>query len=106
MNFIISTIILLPLIGVYFVTAIDESDYIKIKKLNILVYILLYLLFLSLLLWVFFDNSTSQFSLRKILLKSISNGTFYLGIDGISLFLVILTTFLIPVLLISKLRSN
>ena len=34
MNFIISTIILLPLIGVYFVTAIDESDLYKDQKIK------------------------------------------------------------------------
>jgi NADH-quinone oxidoreductase subunit M len=62
MNFIISTIILLPLIGVYFVTAIDESDLYKDQKIKYIgLYTNLLTFFLSLLLWVFFDNSTSQF---------------------------------------------
>ena len=34
MNFIISTIILLPLVGVYFVTAIDVSDLYKDQKIK------------------------------------------------------------------------
>ena len=62
MNFIISTIILLPLIGVYFVTAIDESDLYKDQKIKYIgLYTTLFTFFVSLLLWVFFDNGTSQF---------------------------------------------
>lgn len=52
----------------------------------------------SLVLWIQFDPSTAKFqfveSLRWLPYENIN---FYLGIDGISLFFVILTTFLIPI---------
>ena len=104
MNYILSTLILLPLVGVYFVTTIDDSDLFKDQKIRYIgLYTTLFTFFISLFLWILFDNSTSQFQfVEKYYWNPISNGTFYLGIDGISLFLVILTTFLIPVCLLAS----
>ena len=64
-------------------------------------------------LWVLFDNSAQKFQFVQVnpilliqesnnqgLVMSDSTVNFILGIDGISLFFVILTTFLIPVCLL------
>ena len=52
----------------------------------------------SLPLWILFDKSISNFQfLLKIDWINQFNIHFYFGIDGISLFFIILTTFLIPI---------
>nr|YP_665649.1 NADH dehydrogenase subunit 4 [Nephroselmis olivacea]AAF03176.1 NADH dehydrogenase subunit 4 [Nephroselmis olivacea] len=52
----------------------------------------------SLFLWIQFDHSTPQFQfVTKITWLPISNLHIYMGIDGISLFFVILSTFLVPI---------
>jgi NADH:ubiquinone oxidoreductase subunit 4 (subunit M) len=51
MNYIISTIILLPLLGVYFVTTIEDSDIFKDQKIKYIgLYTTLFTFFVSLLL--------------------------------------------------------
>lgn len=60
----------------------------------------------SLLLWINFDNASTKFQ-YVTKLEWIPDSNFYitLGIDGISLFFVILTTFLIPICLLASYES-
>ena len=52
----------------------------------------------SLCLWIYFDHSTPKFQfVTKLEWLPISNLHIYMGIDGISLFFVILSTFLVPI---------
>ncbi len=52
----------------------------------------------SLFFWIQFDNFTAKFQFVKtIRWLPYPNIHFYIGIDGISLFFVVLTTFLIPI---------
>ena len=61
---------------------------------------------LSLILWVFFDKSTGEFQfVTKILWVPSLNINLTLGIDGISLFFVLLTTLLIFLCLLSSWSS-
>jgi len=58
---------------------------------------------LSLFLWVWFDNASAHFQfVEKYSWIPIANIHFYIGIDGISLFLVILNTFLFPVCILAS----
>lgn len=60
----------------------------------------------STLLWVFFDRSTAQFQfVEEFLWLPASNINFFLGVDGISLFFVLLTTLLIPLCLLGSWES-
>ena len=61
---------------------------------------------LSLFLWVCFDRCTSKFQYMFVCgwLNNI-NINFIFGIDGISLFFIILTTFLVPVCLLISFQS-
>ncbi|YP_717299.1 nad4 (mitochondrion) [Ostreococcus tauri] len=60
----------------------------------------------SLNLWIFFDNSTAKFQfVQHMDWLSVLNMNFYVGIDGISLFFMILTTFLVPVCLLISWQS-
>jgi proton-translocating NADH-quinone oxidoreductase chain M len=91
----LSTIILLPLVGIFFLTFISNSHYVKITALIIS---LLNFIF-SLGLWVFFDNATANFQFVETYCWF---ETIYitLGIDGISLFFILLTTLLVPICLL------
>lgn len=56
--------------------------------------------FISLLLWIHFDNSTAKFQYMSNdlgLEDAYSTLNFTVGVDGISVFFILLTTFLIPV---------
>nr|YP_011017816.1 NADH dehydrogenase subunit 4 [Campylaephora sungminbooi]WQF69662.1 NADH dehydrogenase subunit 4 [Campylaephora sungminbooi] len=83
-----------PLIGVFLLLLIPAEE--KTICLNLALVFSCISFLLSLLLWVFFDPSTSFFQFSKILFY-FSNINFYyfIGIDGLSLFFIILTTFLI-----------
>lgn len=58
---------------------------------------------LSLFLWVFFNNSIGTFQyVEKFLWIPILNINFPIGLDGISLFFILLTTLLIPLCLLAS----
>jgi NADH-quinone oxidoreductase subunit M len=54
-------------------------------------------------MWMSFDNSSSRFQFVEAYnwIES-SNIIFYLGVDGISLFFILLTTLLIPICLLAS----
>jgi len=96
---LLTYILLSPLLGVFFlvITPSTNKNLLRIIALNTscLTFIL------SLLLWVFFDKSVSTFQFaNKFLWMPIFNINFTMGIDGISLFFIILTTLLIPLCLL------
>ena len=66
-----------------------------------------FLIFLiSLFLWILFDKSNPNFQyLFQIPWISQFNLYFYIGLDGISLFFIILTTFLTPICLLISYES-
>jgi NADH-quinone oxidoreductase subunit M len=60
----------------------------------------------SLVLWGLFENSTGSFQFVTSLFKlPVLNINISLGIDGISLFLILLTTLLIPLCLLASWNS-
>ena len=58
-------------------------------------------LFLSLTIFILFDFSTNQFQFVQEY-HDISYFDFYLGIDGLSIYFVLLTTIIIPIALLSN----
>ena len=91
---ILIILLILPL------TAITILSFLKNEKLikNFSIFMSFFIFIISLPLWILFDKSTSNFQyLFKIDWISQFNINFYLGIDGISLFFILLTTFLIPI---------
>ena len=107
MNFpILSAIIFIPLIGALFIffnrgpikTVEKNSKYVAIfsSTANLL---------LALFLWYSFDSSTSNFQFveEKNWIKGLIN--FQLGIDGISVLFILLTTFIAPICIFSGIQS-
>ena len=98
---ILSSLILLPLIGSLFIFFTKSSE----KKYQSSKYVALFIsvanFFLSLYLWFLFDNSTSDFQFveERIWIPGFIN--YKVGVDGISILFIILTTFITPLCIIS-----
>jgi len=87
-------IILLPLFGTFLLLFVPASNHSLLKSIALNVSCFLYII--SLFLWVFFNKSISSFQfVSKLLWIPFLNFNFSLGIDGISLFFILLTTLLI-----------
>ena len=103
MNFpILSSLILLPLVGSLFVLFIKDNaskNYQNIKYVSLFVSFANFLI--SIYLWYQFDNSTSEFQFieSKQWLKGFVN--YKVGIDGISILFILLTTLITPLCIIS-----
>jgi NADH-ubiquinone oxidoreductase chain 4 len=58
-------------------------------------------LFISLIIFILFDFSTNQFQFVQEY-HSINYYDFYLGLDGLSIYFVVLTTIIMPIALLSN----
>ena len=102
MNFpILSSLILLPSVGALFLFFTKSN-----KKNNFTVkYVALFTsaanFFLSIYLWILFDQSTSEFQFveQRVWIKDFIN--YKVGVDGISILFILLTTFITPLCIIS-----
>jgi NADH-quinone oxidoreductase subunit M len=100
-SYLLSLIITIPLLGAVMILFIDNSSTDKIR--NIALISSMSTFFLSTILWVVFDRSTSQFQfVEEFLWIPSSNINFYVGVDGISLFFIILTALLIPLCILAS----
>lgn len=101
---ILSALVFSPLIFGLFLLFIPAKMDVVIKWFALLSSVLVFAL--SLQLYLNFDASSGgyQFQIQKEWLPLIGV-KFFLGIDGISLYLVLLTTFLIPVIVLSAWRA-
>lgn len=100
---ILSTLLCLPFFGCLFLLCIPKTKTYFIRSFSLCLSLFVFLY--SLLLWIQFDGTTAQFQfvenvLRTHWLRPSDNMSLYLGIDGISLFFILLTTFLVPVCLL------
>lgn len=87
-------ILVVPLIGTFLLLCIPSSNYSMLKAVALNTSCIVYII--SLFLWVFFNKSIGSFQfVSRILWIPFLNLNFSIGIDGISLFFVLLTTLLI-----------
>jgi proton-translocating NADH-quinone oxidoreductase chain M len=101
MDNILIFLIVLPIIGAVSLTFIPSWDVQLMRTLALIFSFLTFIL--SLFLWVGFNKSTSKFQfVTEILWIPNLNINLTLGIDGISLFLILLTTLLIPLCLLAS----
>lgn len=98
MSYYISTLILIPLFGSFILFFINNKNLNLIKIIVIFVSMLNF--FISIFLWVLFDKSTGFFQFCEVFLWGYNEVLF--GIDGISLFFILLSTFLIPLCILSN----
>lgn len=102
---LISTVMLLPLVGGVGLFFVPSWNVRLIRLLALSTSLLTFLI--SLLLWVEFDSATARFQFFQAVTtpslgtqSGFSGWHWIFGVDGISLFFILLTTFLIPVCLL------
>jgi len=95
----LSTLIFLPLLGAIVLLFVPNNIRL-IRQIGLISALLSFIH--SLFFWVRFDNSTAHFQfVEQMNWLPSSNIQLYIGIDGISLFFILLTTFLIPICMLA-----
>ena len=97
---ILSSLILLPSIGALFLFFTKSSqNNLTTKYVALFTSVVTFLL--SVYLWIFFDQSTSEFQFveERIWIENLIN--YKVGVDGISILFILLTTFITPLCIIS-----
>jgi NADH-ubiquinone oxidoreductase chain 4 len=100
------SLLLIPLLGICFITI--KTNYglflnnIKIKSIALIT--LIFNLIISLIVFILFDFSSKQYQFIEEHYK-INYFDIYLGIDGLSIYFVLLTTIIMPIALLSNWNS-
>jgi NADH:ubiquinone oxidoreductase subunit 4 (subunit M) len=97
-------LLLIPIIGIFIIStgmSYDLSD-LKIKRIKFTALTTSVInLFVSLIIFILFDFTSNQFQFVQEY-HQISSFDFYLGVDGLSIYFVLLTTIIIPISLLSN----
>jgi NADH-quinone oxidoreductase subunit M len=94
---ILSTVTFLPLVGVLLMSLIGDDNEAGRKNIRWIALFTTIITFLvSLLIWTGFDTTTAEFQFVENKPWLDSGIRYHLGVDGISMLFVILTTFLVP----------
>jgi proton-translocating NADH-quinone oxidoreductase chain M len=105
---ILSYLLILPIVGAFVLFLIPKWNF-QLLRITALFFSFSTFI-LSLFLWVWFDKSTAQFQyVDQLFWVPSLNLNFTVGVDGISLFLIILTTLLIPLCILASwvgIKSN
>ena len=100
---LLNLLLLVPLIGIciisVFCTNNSETSFKLARYIGLSTSI--FNLFISLIVFVLFSFSSNQYQFVQEY-RSISSFDFYLGVDGISIYFVILTTIIMPISLLSN----
>ena len=102
MNFpILSSLILLPIIGALFLFFTKDKDGNNLTAKYVSLFTTIVNFLISIYLWISFDQSTSSFQFIED--REWINGfiNYKVGVDGISILFIILTTFITPLCIIS-----
>jgi len=98
----LSLLLLIPIIGSLLLLTIPENSIenkIRIKRITLITMLINFII--SIYIWLEFDSSTSQYQFVYEFID-LSYCHLNIGIDGISLFFVLLTTFISPIAILSN----
>lgn len=101
---LLSLLLLIPLLGIFIISTSMSYNLtlLNVKRIKLIALITSILnIFISLIIFTLFDFSTNQFQFVQEYHK-ISFYDFYLGIDGLSIYFVMLTTIIMPIALLSN----
>ena len=93
----LNLLLIFPLISVFILFFVKNTNFELIRVLGLSFTVFIF--FLSLIIWFFFDINCMDFQFYTSFLwlnSSFFNLEYMIGLDGISIFFIILTTFLIP----------
>lgn len=97
-------LLLIPIIGIFLISTIphNENSAINIKYSKIIALATSMVnFFISILIYIIFNFSSNQFQFVQEYYR-INSFDFYLGVDGISMYFVLLTTIIMPISLLSN----
>jgi NADH:ubiquinone oxidoreductase subunit 4 (subunit M) len=101
---LLSFLLLIPMLGIFTISTgisyeLSSLDIRRIKTIALTTSIIN--LFISLIVFILFDFSNNQFQFVQEY-HEISSFDFYLGLDGLSIYFVMLTTIITPIALLSN----
>jgi NADH:ubiquinone oxidoreductase subunit 4 (subunit M) len=99
---LLTLLLIIPLFGIFGIStgmSYQLLDISRIKKIALITSI--FNLIISLIVFVIFDFSNNQFQFVQEY-HQISSFDFYLGLDGLSIYFVLLTTIITPIALLSN----
>jgi NADH-ubiquinone oxidoreductase chain 4 len=104
---LLTFLLLIPLMGIFTISAynsyeVSNQNIKRIKTIALTTSIIN--LFISLIIFTIFDFSSNQFQFVQEY-HEISSFDFYLGLDGLSIYFVLLTTIITPIALLSNWTS-
>jgi NADH-ubiquinone oxidoreductase chain 4 len=101
---LLSLLLLIPLLGIFVISTSMSyiSTLLNVRRIKLIALITSILnLFVSIIIFALFDFSTNQFQFVQEY-HEISYYDFYLGLDGLSIYFIMLTTIIIPIALLSN----
>lgn len=102
---LLTLLLIVPLLGIFFISAFFNDLNVHAKMIKVVALFTSILnLFISTIVYILFNFSSNQFQFVQEC-HSINNYDFYLGVDGLSLYFVLLTTIIIPLSLLSNWSS-
>ena len=104
---LLMSLLLIPLIGIFMISAIpgNNKSILALKQSKVIALSTsIFNLFISLIVFILFNFSTNQFQFVQEYHK-INSFDFYLGVDGISIYFILLTTIIMPISLLSNWNS-
>ncbi|MCV6575410.1 MAG: NADH-quinone oxidoreductase subunit M [Cohaesibacter sp.] len=94
---LLSTVAFLPLVGAFLILLVKGDDDISRRNINnVALWTTIVTFLISLLIWNQFDPSTAGFQMQEEAAWLSSSVSYRMGVDGISMLFVILTTALMP----------
>ena len=100
---ILSTVTFLPLVGALIILFIrDDNELARKNVFNVALLTSVFTFVLSLGIWIGFDNSQSGFQMVEYVEWLPGGIAYHMGVDGISMLFVILTTFLLPICILAS----
>jgi len=103
---LLTLLLIVPLIGIFLIsTSYNNNSVLNLKQVKIIALSASIVnLFISMIVFILFNFSSNQFQFVQEY-HSISSFDFYLGVDGISIYFVLLTTIIMPISLLSNWNS-
>ena len=102
---LLTLLLLVPLIGIFLISTSYQNDTVNLNRVKVIALSTSTInLFISMVVFILFNFSSNQFQFVQEY-HSISSFDFYLGVDGISLYFVVLTTIIMPISLLSNWNS-
>ncbi|WP_406872082.1 NADH-quinone oxidoreductase subunit M [Aminobacter sp. P9b] len=103
---ILSLVTFLPLVGAFLILLIrDDGDAARRNIRNVALLTTVFTFAVSLLIWIYFDNAETGFQFVEKAAWLDSGISYHMGVDGISMLFVILTTFLMPLCILASWES-